>query len=471
MPEIAIRWLVIGHAALTVLWPAPADASHTASEAYVIENADGDVVGWQTETTTVGPGWSVREVERSMAYSIDGHEPVETRYRSQTRFEEGKLAAYELDQTAAGRTRSYSVAFGEGFARFAGDKGESQPVPDLPLLEPLSISRREPGDYIAFDPARGRFQQVALSYSPEGSASIAAILRAANHPIGATVYPAEGSDAAERLAAILPRFGAPLAMRRLEEGAPLPALTQRTEISHPLLESPYDIASGTRQGHIRYRVYLPEGLAAEIPQTGEQRVTTGETRLRIDVCERCGPGLPTDEAFLEAMRQPSAWLQSAEPAIAGPAKRARRQTASDARLMERLGRLARTRLRDVDFAGHYSAMSAWKRRKGDCTEDAVVLAALARAAGIPALVASGMTYSRDRYHGVRDAFMPHSWVVAFTDGEWRSYDMTQGAFDSTHIALTLGEGDAESVGAAYVIGGLMAWESISEVRPRPEPND
>jgi transglutaminase/protease-like cytokinesis protein 3 len=135
--------------------------------------------------------------------------------------------------------------------------------------------------------------------------------------------------------------------------------------------------------------------------------------------------------------------------------------------MEELARITRRRLEDVDFAGHYSASSAWRRRAGDCTEDAVLLAALARAAGIPALVASGMVYTRERYHQASDAFIPHSWVVAYLDGEWRSVDMTLGAFDSTHVALTLGEGDAQSVAGSYFIAGLIEWQEMVEVRPRP----
>ena len=109
-------------------------------------------------------------------------------------------------------------------------------------------------------------------------------------------------------------------------------------------------------------------------------------------------------------------------------------------------------LEEADFNGHYSALDTLERRRGDCTEAAVLLAALGRAAGIPTRVVSGVSYSRQSYHGVSNAFIPHSWVVAYVDGRWRSFDLALREFDSAHIALTIGDGDpdvgAESGGAA-----------------------
>ena len=77
-----------------------------------------------------------------------------------------------------------------------------------------------------------------------------------------------------------------------------------------------------------------------------------------------------------------------------------------------------------------SALEAITRRAGDCTEAAVVLAALGRSAGIPTRVVNGLVYSRMRYHGVRTAFMPHSWTARLrrraigAASTWRSADST-----------------------------------------------
>ncbi|MBK8860886.1 MAG: transglutaminase domain-containing protein [Sphingomonadales bacterium] len=103
--------------------------------------------------------------------------------------------------------------------------------------------------------------------------------------------------------------------------------------------------------------------------------------------------------------------------------------------------------------------------RGDCTEDAVLLAALARTAGIPARVASGLVYDRERFHGARDAFLPHSWTLAWIDGRWRSFDISIGTFDATHIALSLGDGEPEAILSGWQIGALLKWRAMAEIRP------
>jgi transglutaminase superfamily protein len=137
------------------------------------------------------------------------------------------------------------------------------------------------------------------------------------------------------------------------------------------------------------------------------------------------------------------------------------------RTMERLATRARQAMPRVDFAGHYSALDTVVRRAGDCTEAAVLLAAFGRAARIPTRVVSGLVYSRENYHGVGNVFMPHSWVVAFVDGEWKSFDAALDRFDATHIALTVGDGDPRSIAAANQLAGLILWQGMTEVRTRP----
>jgi hypothetical protein len=139
---------------------------------------------------------------------------------------------------------------------------------------------------------------------------------------------------------------------------------------------------------------------------------------------------------------------------------------SDARKMDELRERARPYLRRIDFAGHYSALDTIHRRAGDCTEAAVLLAALGRAAGIPTRVVNGLVYSRERYHGVANTFMPHSWVLAYVDGAWRSFDLALDRFDTTHIALTVGDGDNRSVQAALQLAGLLRWDRMTEIRRR-----
>ena len=141
--------------------------------------------------------------------------------------------------------------------------------------------------------------------------------------------------------------------------------------------------------------------------------------------------------------------------------------ASETQKMEGLAARARRLMPRVEFGGHYSALETLVRRAGDCTEAAVLLAALGRAARIPTRVVSGLVYSRDAYHGIGNVFMPHSWVLAYVDGEWKSFDAALDRFDSTHIALVVGDGDARSIEAANQLASLLEWQGMTEVRVRP----
>jgi transglutaminase-like putative cysteine protease len=162
-------------------------------------------------------------------------------------------------------------------------------------------------------------------------------------------------------------------------------------------------------------------------------------------------------------------LEADAPELVAAARQAKGPHRSQTSVMNALGRIARARLSEVDYNGHVSARSAWKRQRGDCTEDAVLLAALARAAGIPARVASGLAYERSAYHGTASAFFPHAWTIAYVDGAWRSFDIASDGFSSAHIALSVSDGEPQRITAGWRLAALIAWQDMAEVRPRTRP--
>jgi hypothetical protein len=117
--------------------------------------------------------------------------------------------------------------------------------------------------------------------------------------------------------------------------------------------------------------------------------------------------------------------------------------------------------------GYASAMEVVSHPQGDCTEYAVLLAALARAQEIPARVVTGMVYS-DRYGGRPHVFVPHAWVQAWIDGRWRSYDAALRHFDSSHIALDTGDGDPWHFFNVTNLFSQLQIEDISPVQPQPD---
>lgn len=266
-----------------------------------------------------------------------------------------------------------------------------------------------------------------------------------------------------------PMFGAAISFRPTDRATALAPHKPYRAFAQMMTKSPFRIPDGALAGHVRYRFGFRDGMRFPLPQTAEQKVTVTGDEAVVDICAACGPGLETDPAMLADALKPTAWLQSDHPRIRAIAAPVKAMKVSDARRMEILTARTGDYFPRLDFNGHYSALDTLKRRAGDCTEAAVLLAALGRAAGIPTLVVNGLVYSRERYHGVSNVFMPHSWVLAYVDGGWRSYDAALFTFDATHIALTIGDGDGRSVAADGQLASLLLWNGMTEVRARPAP--
>jgi hypothetical protein len=90
--------------------------------------------------------------------------------------------------------------------------------------------------------------------------------------------------------------------------------------------------------------------------------------------------------------------------------------------------------------GYASALEVAKSRQGDCTEHAVLTAALCRASGIPARVVMGIVYAQNTI------FMGHAWTEAYIGDKWIGLDAAikgvRNGFDAGHITLSIGNGDA-----------------------------
>src|SRR4029079_11917685 len=135
------------------------------------------------------------------------------------------------------------------------------------------------------------------------------------------------------------------------------------------------------------------------------------------------------------------WLQSDAPEIVALAKKAVGDSTAPRARMQKLEEFVRAYIRTKDLSvGYASALEVARRPEGDCTEHAVLLAALGRASGIATRVVDGVVYV-DSYAGHEHVFVPHAWAQAFVDGRWRSYDAALHGFDAGHVALSFGDGD------------------------------
>ena len=81
-----------------------------------------------------------------------------------------------------------------------------------------------------------------------------------------------------------------------------------------------------------------------------------------------------------------------------------------------------------------------------------------------ARVVVGMAYA-DRFSGRREVFSPHAWVQAWDGKRWRSYDAALLDFDSTHVALAVGDGDPNQLTEAFLQLGQLRIERLGVVKP------
>ncbi len=123
--------------------------------------------------------------------------------------------------------------------------------------------------------------------------------------------------------------------------------------------------------------------------------------------------------------------------------------------------------------GFATASEVARTRQGDCTEHAMLLAAMLRAAGISSRTVTGLIYI-DEFVGQRGVFGYHMWTQAWVQddaaprGTWLDLDATlrDRAFDAAHIALATSPlADAALVNDLVAMMPLLGQLTIEVIEP------
>lgn len=110
--------------------------------------------------------------------------------------------------------------------------------------------------------------------------------------------------------------------------------------------------------------------------------------------------------------------------------------------------------------GYATALEVARSRQGDCSECAVLAAAMCRSVGLPAQVVTGLAYVR-RMRDKRDVFVPHAWFRVWVGDKWVDYDAAIG-FGAGHIALAAGDGDPNDF--ARLVGTLGCFRIVKATK-------
>lgn len=210
-------------------------------------------------------------------------------------------------------------------------------------------------------------------------------------------------------------------------------------LARMIVRSPVKIPPADEHRTLRFVLSRDDGVAPKLPATGEQSVAIDGARAIVTICADCGTETPATPQELQRYLQPNAWVRSDAHEVKVLARSSAAGGKVDSRMRALVHAVVRNMRGAIDFVGYADAVQALRSGSGDCTEFAVLLAALARANGIPTRVVAGLTYA-SRFSGKRDVFSPHAWVQAWDGKRWRSYDAGLGEFDTSHIALAIGDG-------------------------------
>ncbi|MEO7432470.1 MAG: transglutaminase-like domain-containing protein [Dokdonella sp.] len=207
-----------------------------------------------------------------------------------------------------------------------------------------------------------------------------------------------------------------------------------------LMSSPRPLRTDELSGAMRYTLKaLNDGAALNLPQTDEQRVAREGDAWIVTVRKNARIYTPEKPPLEDLM--PNDWLQSTAPEIVQLAARATGDAKTREERMQRIETFVRSYIRTKNLdVGYASALDVARKPEGDCTEHAVLVAALGRASGIATRVVDGLAYAPG-FAGKDQVFVPHAWAQAFVEGRWQSFDAALMGFDAGHIALAIGDGD------------------------------
>ena len=236
---------------------------------------------------------------------------------------------------------------------------------------------------------------------------------------------------------------------RLQRSSPADALA-RADGNAPVdlaLESripwPGTIENPRESEHLR--LALGGSAANKIPHDPpRQRVREGVLEIEREPTA----GAPFNaEPPGEEFSRPSPFIESDAAEIVAQAKLIVGDETDPARKATKLVEWVHREMTQAPSVTLPSARAVLASRRGDCNEHAVLLAALARAAGIPARVVAGAVYAND-------GFYYHAWDELWL-GRWVSADAIFGQMpaDATHIKILEG-GPERHLELVEIVGQL-----------------
>jgi transglutaminase-like putative cysteine protease len=186
-----------------------------------------------------------------------------------------------------------------------------------------------------------------------------------------------------------------------------------------------------------YRITVQDADPSKLFASGPSQTTTkaGPNTIELTVKKldpESAPESATSDVAAE-YREPNVFIESDDPKVVELAQQAADDSGDSWVTARQLEKWVYQNLADKNFTTTFaSAAEVARNLEGDCTEHAVLLAALARARGIPSRVAIGLVYMQRS-----QTFGYHMWTEVFVHGGWYAVDGTlgRGGIGALHIKM------------------------------------
>jgi hypothetical protein len=446
----------------------------------------GEKIGFSVgQTTPVEDGYEMREDGRlqmtllgaTTAVRLSGRARVDKAFRLQ-RF------SFSLDPGTGPTEVSGTLENGTRLALTvrtpSGVRSETRELPEPPALAlnlPRVLAARglAPGQETTlsvFDPVT--MQNVPMTLRVRSRE----IVRAGGRPVPAFLVEA-------RFAGITTRSWITDVGETVREESPMGLLTVR--------ETPEQAQALAVPGWVQADLLEASAISPSRPLRIDDPTTVARLRIRLsglDAFDRAdldGDGQSLEGADVLEVRDPrdlapgpapadlarhlraEPFLESDAPEIRAEAQKAIAGAAEPRLRAERLVRYVHAILEKRPTISLPSALEVLKTRVGDCNEHTALYVAMARAAGVPARMATGLVE-------LRGAFYYHAWPEVFvaetsgSRGVWLAVDPTLDQFpaDATHVRLA--RGGLERQAAILSMVGRAKLEVLDvELRPGAVP--
>lgn len=266
----------------------------------------------------------------------------------------------------------------------------------------------------------------------------------------------------------LPMMGMPMVMTRSTREQAM-AEFQSPEFFMPTtIPSPRKIDRANTQ-QIEFVLSLKDDTVdlPKLPTTAMQTPSDekpGSVHLTVKRLDHAGLAKTPPTKYGKDMSEflaPNALINSDDPAVQAMAKEAKGDATTPYAIADNLRRYVTDVIKEKNLTvGFASASEVCRNKEGDCSEHAVLLAALGRACGLPSQVVTGLVYV-PIFGGDEDIFGFHMWTQFRIGDTWVDFDAAQRESDcnATHIALSVGSLEGAGLGQialnlVNVIGNL-----------------